>query len=129
VAAAPRFQGRVGLLLTERSDHEAGDTVDRLARPDGVKRIRIGPLSLGGLHALISTRLRRSFARPTMVQIAEISGGNPFFALELARAIDAGAAATRPVLPASLADLMRLRIGDTDRDTRRVLLATASVGH
>jgi DNA-binding CsgD family transcriptional regulator len=125
--AAPRFQGRVGLLLTERADHEAGDTVDRLARPDGVKRIRIGPLSLGGLHALISTRLRRSFARPTMVQIAEISGGNPFFALELARAIDAGAAATRPVLPASLADLMRLRIGDMDRDARRVLLGTASV--
>jgi DNA-binding CsgD family transcriptional regulator len=127
--AASRFKGRVGLLLTERSDHESGDTVSwlRLARPDGVKRIRIGPLSLGGLHALISTRLRRSFARPTMVQIAEISGGNPFFALELARAIDAGAAATRPVMPATLAELMRLRIGDMDRDTRRVLLGTASV--
>jgi DNA-binding CsgD family transcriptional regulator/KaiC/GvpD/RAD55 family RecA-like ATPase len=127
--AASRFHGRVGLLLTERSDQETGDTASwlRLARPDGVRRIRIGPLSLGGLHALISTRLGRSFARPTMVQIAEISGGNPFFALELARAIDAGSTATRAVMPGTLAELMRLRLGHMDRDARRVLLGTASV--
>jgi DNA-binding CsgD family transcriptional regulator len=128
-SAAPRFEGRVGMLLTERSNDGAGDTVSwlRLARPDAVERIHVGPLSLGGLHALISTRLGRSFARPTMVQIAEISGGNPFFALELARAIDAGSTAIRPVMPATLADLMRLRIGHMDRDARRVLLATASL--
>ena len=68
-------------------------------------RIHVSPLSLGGLHALISSRLGRSFPRPTMLRIAEISGGNPFYALELARAIDAGS--SRTVLPATLAELMR----------------------
>ena len=90
--AARRFTGRVGLLITERTEHEGAGAADwlQLAASDGIGRIRIGPLSLGGLHALISSRLGRSFPRPTMVRIAEISAGNPFYALELARAIDAG---------------------------------------
>jgi hypothetical protein len=90
--AARRFTGRIGLLITERSDADGGNVVTwlHLSRPDGIERVRVGPLSLGGLHVLISKRLGRSFPRPTMVRIAEISGGNPFFALELARAIDAG---------------------------------------
>src|SRR5689334_15094653 len=88
-----RFKGPVALLFTERSEAAGGTTVSwlQLSRPDGIDRLRVGPLSLGGLHVLISQRLGRSFPRPTMVRIAEISGGNPFFALELARAIDVGA--------------------------------------
>jgi DNA-binding CsgD family transcriptional regulator len=127
--AARRFNGRVGLLVTERSDTETGSAVSwlHLARPDGTERIRVGPLSLGGLHALISARLGRSFPRPTMVRIAEISGGNPFYALELARAIDVGSADPHRVLPATLAELMRLRTGRLDRDARSLLLAAASV--
>jgi len=111
--AARRFSGRVGVLATERCDPDGGTSPTwlHLARPDGVERVRIGPLSLGGLHALISARLGRSFARPTMVRIAEISGGNPFYALELARAIHMGSARAQPSLPGTLAELMRLRIG------------------
>ena len=86
-------------------------------------RIHVGPLSLGGLHALVSSRLARSFPRPTMVRIAEISAGNPFYALELARAIDAGSSAS--VLPATLAELMRMRIGRLDREIQHLLLAAA----
>ena len=90
--AARRFRGRVGVLATERCEPDCGKASAwlELARPDGVKQIRVGPLSLGGLHAMISARLGRSFSRPTMVRIAEISGGNPFYALELARALHVG---------------------------------------
>ena len=94
----------------------------QLARPDGIERVRVGPLSLGGLHALISARLGRSFPRPTMVRIAEISGGNPFYALELARAIDAGSSNPQSGLPGSLSELMRLRIGRLDAEARDLLL-------
>ena len=88
--AARRFKRRVGVLVTERVDAENGSASWlQLARPDAVDRIRVGPLSLGGLHTLISTRLGQSLSRPTMVRIAEVSGGNPFYALELARAMDA----------------------------------------
>jgi DNA-binding CsgD family transcriptional regulator len=129
--AARRLKGRIGLLLTERSDPDGGDAVTwlHLSRPNGIERVRVGPLSLGGLHALISARLGRSFPRPTMVRISEISGGNPFFALELARAIDVGSSDPQAVLPGSLSELMRLRIGRLDRDARKLLLAAASVAN
>jgi len=127
--AARRFKAQVGLLLTERSDADGGSAVTwlRLSRPDGIERVRVGPLSLGGLHTLVSARLERSFPRPTMVRIAETSGGNPFFALELARAIDAGSSKAQFMLPGSLSELMRLRIGRLDREARKLLLAAASV--
>lgn len=123
--AARRFAGRVGLLITERTEHEGPSAADwlQLSGPDGIGRIHVGPLSLGGLHALVTSRLERSFPRPTMVRIAEISAGNPFYALELARAVDAGSSGS--VLPATLAELMRSRIGRLDREIQALLLAAA----
>jgi DNA-binding CsgD family transcriptional regulator len=127
--AARRLRSPVGLVLTERSDADGANTASwlQLSRPDGIERLRVGPLSLGALHVLISGRLGHAFSRPTMVRISEISGGNPFFALELARAIDVGSSGPQRALPGSLAELMRLRIGRLDRDARKLLLAAASV--
>ncbi|MGV0853227.1 AAA family ATPase [Mycolicibacterium phlei] len=124
--AARRFTGPVGLLVTERVEHEGRGAADWLRLPEHVvtERVHVGPLSLGALHALIQARLGRSFPRPTMVRIAEISGGNPFYALELARAIESGAAQT--ALPSTLAELMRRRIGRLDPDTQVLLLAAAA---
>ena len=129
--AARQLNGRVGVLVTERCEPDCGVVVSwlHLARSDGIDEIRIGPLSLGGLHVLISSRLGRSFSRPAMVRISEISGGNPFYALELARAIDDGSAGSQPVFPATLSELMRQRIGRLDGDTRALLLAAASVAN
>jgi AAA ATPase-like protein len=88
--AARRFKRRVGVLVTERVDAENGSASWlQLAEPDVFERIGVGPLSQRDLHTLISTRLGQSLSRPTMVRIADVSGGNPFYALELARAIDA----------------------------------------
>jgi DNA-binding CsgD family transcriptional regulator len=127
--AARRFAGRVGLLVTERCDPGRGNALTwlQLPAPARIEWIRMGPVSLGGLHALISARLGRSFPRPTMVRIAEISGGNPFFALELARAIDVGSSNAPSRLPDTLSKLMRLRIGHLDAKTRALLLAAASL--
>ncbi|MCV7281822.1 AAA family ATPase [Mycolicibacterium flavescens] len=124
--AARRLTGRVGLLLTERSEHEGEGAAGwlQLSTTDAAGRVHVGPLSLGGLHALVSARLGRTFPRPTMVRIAEISGGNPFYALELARAIEAGG--SQSVLPATLAELMRQRIGRLEPETQVLLLAAAS---
>jgi DNA-binding CsgD family transcriptional regulator len=129
--AARRLRGRAGVLLTERCDPNHGRAVTwlRLDRPEGIERIRVGPFSLGGLHTLISTRLGRSFSRPTMVRIAEISGGNPFYALELARAIHVGSTRAQPSLPATLAELMRLRIGSLVGQAGDVLLAAAAMAN
>ncbi|WP_370647097.1 helix-turn-helix transcriptional regulator [Mycobacterium sp. IDR2000157661] len=126
--AVRHLDGRVGMLVTERCDPDRDAAAWlQLSRPGGMDRIEVGRLSLGGLHAIISKRLGRSFSRPVMTRIANISGGNPFYALELARAIDLGAGGAQPVLPTTLAELMRMRIGDLDSASGDALLAAASV--
>jgi DNA-binding NarL/FixJ family response regulator len=128
---ARRLTGRAALLLTERAEagHPSALSWLDVGAPDGVSRIRVGPMSLGGLHELISTRLGRSFPRPTMRRIAEVSGGNPFYALELAHAIDTETSDAELGLPRTLADLVRNRVEDLCPDTRRVLLAAACVAN
>ena len=129
--AARRFDGPIGILVTERCEPDSGKSAMwlNLARPDDLHHLRVSLLSLGGLHALMSARLGRSFPRPTMVRITEISGGNPFYALELARAIDMGPSDAQSRLPATLAELMRLRIGSLDPSAKDLLLAAASVAN
>lgn len=126
---ARRLSGRVGLLLTERCDALQGTTLSwlTLTNPEEIARLRLGPLSLGALHVLLMHKLGRSFPRAIMVRIAEVAGGNPFFALELARAMDGRTPASRTGLPSTLADLVRVRLGRLDGDVRNTLLAVASV--
>jgi DNA-binding CsgD family transcriptional regulator len=125
--AARRVLGPVGLLAAVRSDPDSMRTVESLqmVSPDRVRRITIGPLSVGALHAVISERLGRSVSRPAMVRIRDASGGNPFYAIELARALDARAPSTTMGLPNTLAGLVRARLESLDPDAREVLLAAA----
>jgi hypothetical protein len=53
--AARRFRGRVGVLATERCDPDCGKATSwlHLARPDGVRRVRVGPLSLGAAGTIV----------------------------------------------------------------------------
>lgn len=125
-AAARRLSGSVGLLLTERTEHDGADTTSwlQLAAADGVVGHRVGPLSLGALHAMLSARIGRPLPRPALVRIAEISGRNPFYALELVRAVESGSSPS--TLPVTLAELMRQRIGHLDGEAKDLLLAAAS---
>ncbi|BBY17774.1 helix-turn-helix transcriptional regulator [Mycolicibacterium litorale] len=125
---ARRLSCPVGLLLTERTEESLNHTEWlQLAQPDRLRRHRVAPLSLGGLHAMLSERLGRSYPRPTLIRIAETSGGNPLYALELARAMAEQTAAGEPTLPASLTDVVRRRIQGIDEVVRDVLLAAACV--
>ncbi len=126
---ARRLRGRIGVLLTERCDHRSGTTEEwlDLSSPEKIPRIRLQPLSLGALHRLLLQRLGHSFSRAVLVRIAEISGGNPFYALEFARMLDGRQPLTEPGLPATLAELVRMRIGRLEGDVGRILLAVASV--
>ena len=76
---------------------------------------------------MISNRFDHAFPRPTMVRIHEISGGNPFYALELARVIGTAEAGNNAALPDTLVELVKARVGSVDDDVRRALLAAACV--
>ena len=76
------------VLLARRVDETSSVPLE-LDRLDagGIDRLRIGPLSVGALGHIFHTELESTYARPTLRRIHEVSGGNPFFALELARAL------------------------------------------
>ena len=127
--AARRFAGRVGVLGAVRTGTGSGDGASwlHMSRPDAMSRITVPPLHLGGLHAVVSDRLGRSIRRSTMVWIWETSAGNPFYALELARAIDHEIPTAAVYLPATVTELVRSRIGSLDTNVQKLLLAASCV--
>jgi DNA-binding CsgD family transcriptional regulator len=126
--ATRRLSAGMGMLCTLRSgaasDHPPMSWL-QLSTPDKLARIRLGPLSLGALHTVVSQRLKRSLPRPTMVRIFEVSGGNPFYAIEIAREIDANSPVGELSLPATLSDLVQSRLDGLDHDVQDALLAMA----
>jgi DNA-binding NarL/FixJ family response regulator len=131
--AARRPPPRLGLLLTRRAE-TAGEAPLGLghALPDDRLDVCVcGPLSLAALHYLITSRLGTSPARPTLVRIAGACGGNPFFALEIARALARDRDERRlgdplPV-PASLGELVARRVGALPAAAQKVVLVAASL--
>jgi DNA-binding CsgD family transcriptional regulator/tetratricopeptide (TPR) repeat protein len=126
--AARRLAGRVGVLASIRIGEPRRSELPswlKLARPDSTARIRVRPLTLGGVHALISKHLGHTLPRPMITRIHEVSGGNPFFALELARSVADQPSRGVVDLPDSLAVLVRQRIGRPDDELSAVLLATS----
>ena len=120
--------GKVLLLLARRID--GGAQSSELEQSLGAERIQrqlVGPLSAGALHRLLRDRLGRAFARQTLLRIHERSGGNPFFGLELARALETDVDPLEPLpVPESLDELVRARIAALPASTRDALgLASA----
>jgi len=125
--AARRLPSRVGLLATVRSGSSDPDPVSwlQLSRPDALRRFTLAPMSLSALHELLSRRLQVSFSRPTIVKIHEVSGGNPLFALELARVLDTESLRAGMPLPPTLMQLVYDRIGPLNSAVRTALLTAA----
>lgn len=125
--AARRLVGPVGVLGTVRTDAEGGNAASWLNLPrfDMTQRITLPPLNIGALREVLSERLGRSFTRPAMIRIHEVSGGNPFYALELGRAMGDGTPRAEMPLPSTLSELVRARIDTLDTDAGEALLAVA----
>ena len=94
--------------------------------------VELGPLSIGALNELLRTRSGASFPRPTLLRIWETSGGNPFFALELARTLLQRGGRVDPgeelPIPANLEELVHERIarlGTPGHEVTRVVAALA----
>ena len=124
--AARRLVGAVGVMVTAREgEPESFDVAPMLplARPGAVTRLRVPPLTLGDVNALIS-RLGRKLPRSVLVRIFDTSGGNPLFAIELARAAEDGRE-TDAQLPPTLAAIVRSRLQEVDPATSILLLAVA----
>ncbi len=110
---ARRLPAHVGLLLTRRSDGDGRVPIglDRALAERDVETIVPRPLSVGALHHLIRDRLGTVPSRPILVRIAATSGGNPFFALELARALERGTSARALADPLPVPERLQTLVG------------------
>ena len=129
--ALRRLEDRSILLLLARRLGERAETPDlEPAIPaDRVERLHVGPLSLGAIHQLLQAHLTLTLARPTLLRVHETSGGNPFYALELARALGTDVDPTQPLrVPESLEGLVRARVDQLPRATQESLLLAAAAG-
>ena len=121
---------RVLLLLAQRSvDQLQPSELEEALAAESVRRLPLGPLSAGALHRFLRDRLGRPFARQTLLRIHERSGGNPFFALELARVLDADVDPAQPLpVPDTLEELVRGRISRLPAATQKALALAAALG-
>jgi DNA-binding NarL/FixJ family response regulator len=119
----------LGLLCTQRG---AGLPLelDRARLP--AEELSLDGLSLGALHRMLRTRIDVAFSHPTLRRIEAESGGNPFIALEIGRALKrrgisrAGTGSPLPV-PATLAGLVEERLGELPAPVTEVLRLVAAM--
>src|SRR6266571_895363 len=117
------------LLLTRRLGGPQAWALEQALGTERVRRLAVSPLSVGALHRLLHDRFERPFARQTLLRIHEQSGGNPFFALELARVLDPDVDPAQPLpVPETLEELLRARIAGLPAATREALALASALG-
>jgi DNA-binding CsgD family transcriptional regulator len=121
---------RVGVLLTRRADEPVPRALEGL---EPLRRVVVGPLDLEDVHRLLFDRLGVVFPLPALRRVHAVSGGNPFFALEVGREFDRQrpllAAGRMPPLPERLVELVGGRIAALPAATQNLLVATATLSH
>ena len=120
----------ISLLWTRRLGEPQQSTAVEDALDDRVERIRVGPLSVGATHQVLRSLLSRGLPRPTLLRLHAVSGGNPFYALELARALGADGAVPDPTqplpVPERLEELVSARLDGFEAPTREVLVLASA---
>jgi DNA-binding CsgD family transcriptional regulator/tetratricopeptide (TPR) repeat protein len=128
VLAAVRRAASAASHVSDASDDQPPLPLGLAGRP-GVVTLRLAGLSLGALHRLIRTHTGTALPRPALVRVAQVSGGNPFYAVEIARALHRSQPSPgRPLPnPRSLTELVADRISALSPATREVLLHAAAL--
>lgn len=99
---------------------------------DDILRLPVGALTQGDVSELIRRKLGLSLVRNVVARVHRASGGNPLFALELARML---AERSEPMsawlhlpLPTTLRETIGRRVAALPEDVRDVLLVVACAG-
>ncbi|MGH2736191.1 MAG: ATP-binding protein [Actinomycetota bacterium] len=122
----------IGLMASLRHAPKKLTLDPRTAMPDeSLVVLDVQPLNADEIDALLRDRLKTTFSLPQLTQIHRWSGGNPFFALELGRALlrgDVHIVPGRPLdAPASLRELLEARLDAISPRALETLLVAASL--
>ncbi len=119
----------VRLLATARGEDSRWAPLDGLPG-DQVLSVGVGPVTMGALFELLAGRLAVRLARPVLLRVHVTSGGNPLYALELARALDRLEIVPQPgvplPVPTSLDALVAERVRSLPPDVLEVAAGTAA---
>lgn len=119
----------VGLLLAQRDldEQRLASPAAELAAADLLVRHRIPPLGAREIFDLVPRRLGQHVPTPILKRVAEASGGNPFYALELARFwLADGGSGVDSGLPPSLSVLVSDRLATLPEKARTAAAAAAA---
>ena len=124
LASAP-----VRFLFTRRAPAEHATALERALRAE---TLLVPPLSYGAVARIWRLRLGITLARPLGHRLYEAAGGNPLFALELARTVHARGGALGPgepvPLPAGVEAALSDRLATITPPMREALLAVQLAG-
>jgi DNA-binding CsgD family transcriptional regulator len=124
----------IRMLAARRTDNVAASSslfgldADSVFTGERLHRLVIPPLREGDVDRLVQERIGRSLPRHLVTRIHQLSGGNPFFALEIAQAglHDASAGTGEPApLPRSLQELVGDRLVSLPRAAREAVNVVA----
>ncbi len=123
--ALPRLEREpVAALLAVRGS--VPPWLRRVGPEERLRTVEVAGLSVGAIHELLRTRLDTTFPRPTLIRIWETSAGNPFFALELGRALQRRGGTLAPgeglPIPTDLDELLRERLDGLSGEAVEVAL-------
>jgi DNA-binding CsgD family transcriptional regulator len=123
-----RLKGEpVGLMSAARGTDAAEDPLGVAAAfpDDRVHRVHVGPLSVEAIERVIRDKVGEDFPRTTLLSLHETSGGNPFFAQEIGRALlrrgREVVAGERPPIPERLQELVEDRLEGVPAKTLEAL--------
>ncbi|HET9682315.1 MAG TPA: AAA family ATPase [Candidatus Limnocylindrales bacterium] len=122
---------RIALLGGRRSGVTLPFDLGEVVPSERLTRVAIGPMSAGTLHLLLKGDREIGASRSTLVRIHHASGGNPLFALEIARLLDevGEPPAGEPLpVPPDVRELLRRRLEKLPAPVFQVLLGTALLG-
>jgi predicted ATPase len=130
--ALRRLESRpVVVLATLRTGEPVGRAPLLPALPaERVRRVVLGSLSLGALYRVLEQQLGHGLPRPLLVRVQAATGGNPFYALEIVRAIQAeGPPAPGQALPIprDLRELAAARLRRLPTRAREALLRASAL--
>ena len=116
---------QLGMLFSHRTGSSEPFSYQRTGAR--VTRIEVGPLELDALHTLVHLSIGSPLPRRQLAEVERISGGNPLFALELARAyVDRKTSSgRRPAMPSTLPEAVLARTLSLPAPVKAELLVAA----
>ena len=120
---------RVGVLLARRTEPHAvlPLELERSLPASRLGRLQVEAVDRATLGRIVALHLEHTLPAALLVRLHRATAGNPFYALEVGRAIDAPDHAGELPIPASLQDVVGERLANLTEPAREAVELTAAL--